>query len=83
MADQTMPGQHPYFPPHAIVPRYTPNSSPLLVILAAFGGVVGTFVLGSITLAKWHNPGLKRRDQLTIGWFALCECLILTVLTYL
>ena len=82
MADQKPAGQHRYFPPDALIPGYTPNSSPLLVILAAFGGVVGSFILGSITLAKWHNPGLKRRDQLTIGWFALCEWLILTLVTY-
>ncbi|KAL2255804.1 hypothetical protein VTK26DRAFT_2684 [Humicola hyalothermophila] len=72
MEDQIRTGQHPYFPPDVIIPGYVPNSSPLLGILAAFGGLVFAFSLGSITLAKWHNQGLSGRDQLAIGWFALC-----------
>jgi cholestenol delta-isomerase len=65
---------HPYFPQDAIIPGYAPNSSPLLAILGAFGGIVGTFVLGCVTLARWYSSGLKRADQLTVAWFALCEC---------
>jgi hypothetical protein len=68
------PQSHPYFPQDAIIPGYAPNSSPLLAILGAFGGIVGAFVLGCVTLAKWYSPGLKRADQLTVAWFALCEC---------
>lgn len=67
---------HPYFPQDAVVPGYAPNNTPLPVILAAFGAIVGAFVLGSVTLAKWSNPALKRAEQLTIGWFALCGCLL-------
>ncbi|KAK4039683.1 Emopamil-binding protein [Parachaetomium inaequale] len=63
---------HPYFPQDAIIPGYAPNSSPLLAILGAFGGIIGAFVLGCVTLAKWYSPGLKRADQWTVAWFALC-----------
>lgn len=64
---------HPYFPPDAVVPGYAPNQHPLLVILGGFGGIIGAFVLACVTLARWHNPALKREDQLTVAWFALCE----------
>lgn len=68
-----MPDQpHPYFPPDAAVPGYTPNETPLLLILASFGGLIGVFVFGSVTLAKWYSPKLKRADQLVVAWFALC-----------
>ncbi len=64
---------HPYFPPDAVIPGYAPNTTPLPVILAAFGGLIGAFVSGSVALARRYNPGLKRPEQLTIAWFALCE----------
>ncbi|KAK4157126.1 Emopamil-binding protein [Chaetomidium leptoderma] len=63
---------HPYFPQDALIPGYAPNSTPLPVILGAFGGIIGAFVLSCVTLAKWYSPALKRADQLTISWFALC-----------
>jgi cholestenol delta-isomerase len=66
------PQGHPYFPQDAIIPGYAPNTTPLLNILAAFGGIIGVFVLGSVTLATWYSPALKRADQLTVAWFALC-----------
>ncbi|EAQ91049.1 hypothetical protein CHGG_02984 [Chaetomium globosum CBS 148.51] len=66
------PQGHPYFPQDAIIPGYAPNSTPLLGILAAFGGIIGVFVLGCVALATWYSPALKRADQLTVAWFALC-----------
>ncbi|KAL2024455.1 hypothetical protein VTK56DRAFT_8266 [Thermocarpiscus australiensis] len=63
---------HPYFPQDSIIPGYAPNSTPLLVILGSFSGLVGLFTLACVALAKWHNPALKRAEQLAIGWFALC-----------
>lgn len=68
-------GRHPYFPQDSVIPGYEPNSAPLPLILGAMGGIVGAFTLGCVRLATWYNPGLKRADQLTIGWFALCELL--------
>ncbi|KAH6624788.1 Emopamil-binding protein [Chaetomium sp. MPI-SDFR-AT-0129] len=68
-----MPDQpHPYFPPDAVVRGYTPNETPLVLILASFGGLIGAFVFGSVMLAKWYSPTLKRGDQLVVAWFALC-----------
>lgn len=64
---------HPYFPPDAVISGYAPNTTPLLVILPAFGGLVSAFVLGCVGLARRHNPGLKWAEQLTVAWFALCE----------
>jgi hypothetical protein len=76
MEAQAMPGQgHPYFPQDAIIAGYTHNSTPIPIILVSFGAIIASFVLGCITLAKWHNSTLKRADQLTIGWFALCKYL--------
>ncbi|KAK4239769.1 Emopamil-binding protein [Achaetomium macrosporum] len=66
------PHGHPYFPRDAIIPGYVPNSTALPFILGAFGAIVGIFVLACITLAKRYSPTLRRADQLTIGWFALC-----------
>ncbi|KAL2156221.1 hypothetical protein VTH82DRAFT_966 [Thermothelomyces myriococcoides] len=63
---------HPYFPQDAPIPGYVPNSTPLLVILGYFGFIIGAFVSACVTLARWHNPVLKRSNQLTIAWFALC-----------
>ncbi|KXX79538.1 hypothetical protein MMYC01_203117 [Madurella mycetomatis] len=63
---------HPYYPQDSVIPGYAPNSTPIPVILGAFSGIVGVFTLGCVSLAKWYNPGLKRADQLIIGWFALC-----------
>lgn len=75
MEKDTMAGRHdhPYYPQDALIPGYSPNSTPLPVILASFGGIIGVVVLGCVRLAKWYSPALKRADQLTIGWFALCE----------
>jgi cholestenol delta-isomerase len=66
------PQGHPYFPQDAIIPGYAPNTTPLLNILAAFGGIIAVFVGGCVALATWYSPTLKRADQLTIAWFALC-----------
>ncbi|KAK4137826.1 Emopamil-binding protein [Trichocladium antarcticum] len=73
MEGHTLSGQgHPYFPTNAVIANYTPNSTPIPVILVAFGAIIGAFVLGCTALARWHNPTLKHGEQLTIGWFALC-----------
>lgn len=77
MDDQTLLAeqqQHPYFPRDAAIPHYVPNSTALPVILGAFGALVGAFALGSVALARRHNPALKKGDQLAVGWFALCAC---------
>ncbi|KAL2201206.1 Emopamil-binding protein [Corynascus similis CBS 632.67] len=63
---------HPYFPQDAVVPGYTPNSSPLPVILGTFGLLIGVFLSTCVALAKRHSPAIKRADQLTVAWFALC-----------
>ncbi|KAK3302221.1 Emopamil-binding protein [Chaetomium strumarium] len=63
---------HPYFPQDAVIPGYVLNTTGLPLILSAFGAVVGVFVLGCIALSKQYNPTLRRADQLTVGWFALC-----------
>ncbi|KAK3906655.1 Emopamil-binding protein [Staphylotrichum tortipilum] len=63
---------HPYFPADAVIPGYAPNTTPLPVILVVFGGLIGAFVLACVGLARRFNPGLKRAEQLTIAWFALC-----------
>ncbi len=70
---------HPYFPQDAIIPGYAPNTTPLPVILGAFNLLVGASVVGSVALAKWSNPSLKRADQFVVGWFALCPCLGLSL----
>jgi hypothetical protein len=70
---------HPYFPQDAVIPGYAPNSSPLPVILGSFGGIIGAFVLACVTLATWYSPALKRADQLTVAWFALCELTIMSL----
>jgi len=64
---------HPYFPQDAVVSGYAPNSSPLPVILGTFGLLIGVFLSTCVALAKWHSPAIKRADQLTVAWFALCE----------
>ncbi|GAB1320433.1 hypothetical protein MFIFM68171_10643 [Madurella fahalii] len=63
---------HPYYPQDSVIPGYAPNSTPIPVIIGAFGGIVGVFTLACVSLAKWYSPGLKRAEQLTIGWFTLC-----------
>ena len=66
---------HPYFPQDAVIPGYTPNTMSIPVILGAFNAFAGTSVVGSVALAKWSNPSLKRADLFVVGWFALCEYL--------
>ncbi|KAL2169649.1 hypothetical protein VTG60DRAFT_5788 [Thermothelomyces hinnuleus] len=63
---------HPYFPQDAAIPGYAPNSTALPAILGSFGFIIGAFVSACVVLARWHSPALKRSDQLTIAWFALC-----------
>ena len=70
---------HPYFPQDAIIPGYAPNTTPIPVILGAFNLLVGASVVGSVALAKWSNPSLKRADQFIVGWFSLCQCLGLSL----
>ena len=65
---------HPYFPQDAVIPGYTPNTMSIPVILGAFNAFAGTSVVGSVALAKWSNPSLKRADLFVVGWFALCQC---------
>ncbi|KAL2124414.1 hypothetical protein VTJ04DRAFT_779 [Mycothermus thermophilus] len=66
---------HPYYPPTAAI-DYVPNASPLSVILGAFGGLIGAWVLGWLGLAKRISSagkqGLSGADWFSVGWFALC-----------
>ncbi|KAL2164401.1 hypothetical protein VTH06DRAFT_3617 [Thermothelomyces fergusii] len=66
---------HPYFPQDAAIPGYVPNSTPLPAILGSFGLIIGASVSACVALARWHNPALKRWDQLAVAWFALCAFL--------
>jgi hypothetical protein len=65
-------GGHPYFPQDVVIPGYAPNSTPLPVILGAFGGILSAFVNVSVAVARWNSPALKKTEQLVIGWFLLC-----------
>ncbi|KAL2271575.1 hypothetical protein VTJ83DRAFT_946 [Remersonia thermophila] len=68
--------EHPYFPRTAAIQGYVPNAWPLPVILGAFGGLIGAFVLGWLALAAWlssgSKPGLSRADRAAVAWFSLC-----------
>ncbi|KAL1839120.1 hypothetical protein VTJ49DRAFT_1851 [Mycothermus thermophilus] len=61
------------YPP---IQGYVPNEWPLPVILGAFGGLIGAFVLGWLALARWlssgSKSGLSGADQFTVAWFSLC-----------
>ncbi|KAK3333826.1 Emopamil binding protein-domain-containing protein [Cercophora scortea] len=66
--------QHPYHPPHAVIPSYAPNSSSIPSIVGSFGGLILVVVASALVLARRRggNPTLRRTDQLALCWFALC-----------
>jgi hypothetical protein len=66
---------HPYYPPHARIPAYVPNSAPLLNILVVFAATVGLTVTAAYVLALRSRRGLRGVDCFAAGWFALCTSL--------
>ncbi|KAF4457630.1 putative emopamil-binding protein (phenylalkylamine Ca2+ antagonist binding protein) [Fusarium austroafricanum] len=71
MADPTSVA-HPYFPVDAVIPGYTPNSTPVVELISTFGAIVGAVV--GVTIWQTTRPPKPIRliDQFAAAWFALC-----------
>ncbi|KAJ9151725.1 Emopamil binding protein [Pleurostoma richardsiae] len=69
---QTFIFNHPYYPQEESIPGYVPNVTPVTVLLACFGTVLGVVLSVTVTVARRWNPSLTFSDQLYLCWFALC-----------
>ncbi len=65
--------RHPYCPRQVPIPGFHANVTPLPVLLASFGGILGIFVACSLVLARRANRALTVGDQLLVCWFSLCR----------
>lgn len=75
--DSTAPGAvpaHPYYPIVAPLWHYTVNQTPVALLLVSFGVILSVCVAAAVESARRAYPGLSKTDQLTVAWFALCEC---------
>ncbi|KAI0128446.1 Emopamil binding protein-domain-containing protein [Xylariales sp. AK1849] len=66
---------HPYYPLGVAIPNYAANTTPVPVLLAALGGMLGSVLLATSTLALKFSPTLKRSDLAVFCWFVLCGSL--------
>jgi len=64
---------HPYFPQDVEMETYSPNATPLPVLLGSFGGIIAMVLAASLMLAKRIQPGLQVAEQLTLCWFLLSK----------
>lgn len=64
---------HPYFPRDVEMETYSPNATPLPVLLGSFGGIIAVVLAASLILAKRIRPGLQVAEQLTLCWFVLSK----------
>lgn len=64
-------GHHPYYPPEAAIPSYTPNATPTIQVIGIFGAITGVVIVTAYRLAA----GARTRfiDRFAASWFALCE----------
>lgn len=65
---------HPYYPVSAALPHYVANKNSVLSLLVFFGSIISFVVFTAVAGARNAYPQLKASDQLTVAWFALCEC---------
>ncbi|TPX10851.1 uncharacterized protein E0L32_008240 [Thyridium curvatum] len=63
---------HPYYPPGVPMSNYQANVTPLPVVLASFGGLIGVTVVSALLGARKMNNSLGATDQLLFCWFILC-----------
>ncbi|EFX04793.1 ebp domain containing protein [Grosmannia clavigera kw1407] len=66
---------YPYYPPGVAIPAYRPNVTPLLVILASFGIILGAVLSFALVLARRLRPqfcNASASDQSRFLWFVLC-----------
>ncbi|KAI1105942.1 EBP-domain-containing protein [Jackrogersella minutella] len=72
---EDLPPSHPYYPLGVDIPDYAPNESPVPVLLAALGGMLGFALLGASALALKINPGLTKSNLALVCWFVMNGCL--------
>lgn len=53
--------------------NYQANVTPLPVVLASFGGLIGVTVVSALLGARKMNNSLGVTDQLLFCWFILCK----------
>ncbi|KAG9251517.1 Emopamil-binding protein [Emericellopsis atlantica] len=63
---------HPYYPPTAAIPLYTPNATPTIQTIAIFGAIVGAVVVVAYNVLP---TGSRFIDRFSASWFALCAFL--------
>ncbi|KAI9167415.1 Emopamil-binding [Paramyrothecium foliicola] len=71
---------HPYYPPDALIPHWTPNNKPIVNILVAFGSIVGSVIVATYLVAA-RRP-LRPLDRFAACWFALSAFLHLCFESY-
>jgi cholestenol delta-isomerase len=64
---------HPYYPLGVDIPNYTANTTPVPVLLASLGGMLGGVLLATSVLALRVNPGLTKSNLAVFCWFVLCK----------
>lgn len=64
---------HPYYPLGVEIPHYAANTTPVLALLPALAGMLGSVLLATGTLALRFNPGLSRGEMAVFCWFVLCK----------
>ncbi|KAM0474382.1 hypothetical protein ACHAPX_007719 [Trichoderma viride] len=62
---------HPYYPLGVSVPNYTPNDSPLIHSLPAFGALIGAVIVSALLLTGSRRH-VRPIDRFAASWFALC-----------
>lgn len=64
---------HPYYPQDVEIAKYSPNVSPLAVLLGWFGSIIAIILGASLVLARRIRPRIQVFEQLTLCWFVLCQ----------
>ncbi|KFH48197.1 3-beta-hydroxysteroid-Delta(8),Delta(7)-isomerase-like protein [Hapsidospora chrysogenum ATCC 11550] len=68
----TLKGEHPYFPPSAVLPGYAVNTMDAATLVACFVAGSGAILTTAYTIISRARPGLARSDILAALWFVLC-----------